>query len=612
MNVLGISAYYHDSAASLIVNGDIVAAAQEERFTRKKHDPGFPVQAITYCLEAGGLKPDDLDAVCYYDNPFLTLDRWLKNCIIEGDNNDKLIKKSFASIFARKLWVHDAIRETLGSLGKSGKLLVCEHHVSHASSAFYPSPFSSAAIMTIDGVGEWATTTIGIGNKNEVEILKQINYPHSLGLLYSAMTFFCGFKVNSGEYKLMGLAPYGEPKYVDLIKDHLVDIKEDGSYRLNTQYFAFTRDTVMTDDYFGGLFSSRRREADTPITQREMDLAASIQNVTEEIIIKMAKTAKKITGETKLCLAGGVALNCVANGKLLKEKIFDDLWIQPAAGDAGGSLGCALYCYYHYSKNQRLDSQRDAQKNSYLGPDFSRKDIQNYLDLNDVKYRVFDAKQALAAEIAELLADNKTIGLFSGRMEFGPRALGNRSIIANPMTSGMQSKLNLKIKFRESFRPFAPTVLSESVSRYFNLDRESPYMLLVAEVNEDLRKPFDLQGMFAKNGEDMLPIVNETRSTIPAITHVDFTARVQTISKIDNPFYYDIIKAFEKITGCSVLVNTSFNVRGEPIVCTPQHAYTCFRRTDLDVLILEDFMILKNEQTQNMADTDWRNEYEPD
>ena len=612
MNVLGISAYYHDSAASLIRDGEIVAAAQEERFTRRKHDHGLPVQAINFCLETGGLKPHDLDAVCYYDNPFLTLDRWLKNCIQEGDGSKKLIEKSFSSLFAERLWVHDAIRETLGCLGKKGKLFVCEHHISHAGSAFYPSPFSSAAIMTVDGVGEWATTTIGVGNKNEVEILRQISYPHSLGLLYSAMTYFCGFKVNSGEYKLMGLAPYGEPKYVDLIKDHLIEIKEDGSYRLNTTYFAFTRDTAMTDDYFSGLFAGRRREADAPITRREMDLAASVQNVTEEVIIRMAKTAKKITGETKLCLAGGVALNCVANGKLLKEKIFDDLWIQPAAGDAGGSLGCALYFYYHCSGKQRATGVRDMQKNSYLGPGFSLNEIQHYLDSNGITYRLFGDKQALAAEIAERLADNNTIGLFSGRMEFGPRALGNRSIIANPMTGGMQSKLNVKIKFRESFRPFAPTVLSESVSRYFDLDQESPYMLLVAEVKEGLRRSFDLTELFAENGDDMLPIVNKERSTIPAVTHVDFTARVQTISEDDNPFYYGIIKAFERITGCSVLVNTSFNVRGEPIVCSPQQAYACFMHTDLDVLVLENFLILKSDQNPMLQGMDWRNEYEPD
>jgi carbamoyltransferase len=612
MNILGISSYYHDSAASLIINGDIVAAAQEERFTRKKHDPGLPVHAMEYCLAFAGLKSSQLDAVCYYDNPFLTLDRWLRNCIAEGRNSEKLIEKSFESIFSRKLWIHEALGNALGTMGKKEKLLVCEHHISHASSAFYPSPFKSSAIITIDGVGEWATTTIGIGSGNDLKILKQINYPHSLGLLYSAMTYFCGFKVNSGEYKLMGLAPYGEARYYNTILDKLIEVKDDGSYRLNMQYFAYARDTVMTDDEFGGLFDGPRRHPESPITRREMDLAASIQKVTEDIMIKMARTARKITGEKNLCLAGGVALNCVANGKIFREKIFDQIWIQPAAGDAGGSLGCALYAYYHYYHNERNPGKHDTQKNSYLGPEYSAGKIAKYLDNKKIPYHRFESKDSLAACVARLLADDNAIGLFAGRMEFGPRALGNRSIIANPQIAGMQSKLNLKIKFRESFRPFAPTVLYERLGKYFDLDRESPYMLLVAQIRENLRLPFDLQAMLTKSAQDMLPIVNEDRSTIPAVTHVDYTARIQTITKADNPFYCSIIEEFEKLTGCAVIVNTSFNVRGEPIVCTAEQAYLCFMRTGLDVLVLEDCLLFKNEQQALEDDADWRNDYELD
>ncbi len=612
MNILGISALYHDSAASLIVDGEIIAAAQEERFTRNKHDANLPVNAIRYCLDHADLIPEELDAVCYYDNPLLTLDRWLKNCVAEGQRSEKLIEKSFQSIFSNKMWIHEAINAVLGGLGKKGKLLACEHHISHAASAFYPSPFKSAALITIDGVGEWATTTVGCGRDNELQIIKQINYPHSLGLLYSAMTYFCGFKVNSGEYKLMGLAPYGEACYYDAIMDNLIEVKEDGSYRLNTEYFTFTRDTSMTNDDFCGLFSGRRREAESPITKREMDLAASIQKVTEEIIIKIARTARTITGEKYLCLAGGVALNCVANGKLLRENIFEDIWIQPASGDAGGSLGCALYAYHHYFNKERKIEIRDTQRNSYLGPKFSPDEIMCFLEAKKIKYRQIENREILAREVAALLAGNKAVGLLSGRMEFGPRSLGNRSIIANSMTSGMQSKLNLKIKFRESFRPFAPTVLAERAGQFFDLDKESPYMLLVAPVRENLRKPFNLQSMVEKNGENMLPVVNEDRSIIPAVTHVDYSARVQTINQADNPFYYAIIKEFERITGCPVVVNTSFNVRGEPIVCNPAQAYLCFMRTGLDALVLENCVIMKSEQSKLEDDANWRIEYELD
>ena len=612
MNILGISAYYHDSASSLIVDGRIAAAAQEERFTRRKHDPNLPVNAMHYCLDAAGIKPHQLDAVCYYYNPFLTLDRWLKNCIAEGPGSEKLIEKTFQSMFARKLWIADDIKAALDGWTSKQKLLVCEHHLSHAASAFYPSPFQSAAIITVDGVGEWATTTIGAGNGNKLRILKQINYPHSLGLLYSAVTYFCGFKVNSGEYKLMGLAPYGEPKYYNTILNQLIEVKDDGSFRLNLQHFAYTKDIVMTDDHFAGLFNGPRRQPESAITRREMDLAASVQKVTEEILIKMARTARQITGEKHLCLAGGVALNCVANGKLLREKIFDGIWIQPAAGDAGGSLGCALYAYYSYFDHNRQTGSRDTQQNSYLGPEYSSDEIISFLDAKKIPYIRFASKEDLAVRVAELLANNQAIGLCIGRMEFGPRALGNRSIIANPMTSGMQAKLNLKIKFRESFRPFAPTVLKEKCFQYFDLDSESPYMLLVAPVRENLRRPFDLSTMLSQSSEDMLPVVNADRSTVPAVTHVDYTARIQTISREDNAFYYRIIAEFEKLTDCAVIVNTSFNVRGEPIVCTPAQAYLCFMRTDLDVLVLEDCILLKSEQPPLDNDTDWRSEYELD
>ena len=612
MNILGVSALYHDSAAALVVDGEIVAAAQEERFTRRKHDAGLPVKAIDSCLETAGLTADKLDAVCYSDNPYLTLDRWLKNCVAEGQGSEKIVEKTFPSIFSKKIWVHEALRDALGGLGKTGKLLVCEHHVSHAASAFYPSPFEHSAIVTIDGVGEWATTTIGVGKDHEITILKQINYPHSLGLLYSAMTYFCGFKVNSGEYKLMGLAPYGEPVYYDLIKDNLIEIRQDGSFRLHTERFAFTRDAVMTDDHFAGLFETPRRRAENPISKREMDLAASVQKITEEIVLKLARTARKLTGESQLCLAGGVALNCVANGKLAKERVFDRLWIQPASGDAGGSLGAALHAYHQHFRNPRKVGKRDSQKGSYLGPSFAPDRIQDFLDGKGVPYRRVEDKAVLARDVAKLLADDGAVGLFVGRMEFGPRALGNRSIIANPMSSGMQSRLNLKIKFRESFRPFAPAVLAERAGNYFEIDQESPYMLLVAPVREELRRPFDLKGMLRQGGEDMLPIVNQDRSTIPAVTHVDYSARVQTVAREDNPFFHAIIEEFERLTGCAVVVNTSFNVRGEPIVCTPEQAYLCFMRTGLDALVFEEFVLLKSEQPALDGDVDWRADYEPD
>lgn len=614
MNILGISALYHDSAAALICDGEIVAAASEERFTRKKADSSIPVQAIQYCLERLTQREEgEIDYVVYYDNPLLSLDRWLENCIAVSPDNEQIIEKSFESTYANKLWVHELIKNAVGGLGIMDKLYVCEHHMSHAASAFYPSPFEEAAIMTMDGVGEWATTTIGIGRSKNIEILEQISYPHSLGLLYSAFTYFCGFKVNFGEYKLMGLAPYGKPVYADLIKEKLIDIREDGSFRLHLEYFTYMNQSAMTGEKFEELFGMKRRIPEEKITRKYMDLAASVQAITEEVVLKMAKHARKITGCSNLVMAGGIALNCVANGKLLKEKIFDHIWIQPAAGDAGGALGAALYATYQLTDTKRVINQEDSQKGTYLGPDYSREEIKNFLEQNGYKYYYYE-EDILFDQIAEYLSDNKVIGLFDGRMEFGPRALGSRSIIANPMSEKMQSKLNLKIKFRESFRPFAPAVLKERISDYFELEEESPYMLLVAPVKEEIREAISSYFESEQSDEDidMLNVINRKRSELPAITHVDYSARVQSVDAERNPFFYKIIKAFEKKTGCGVVVNTSFNVRGEPIVCTPEDAYLCFMRTDMDALVLENCILLKEEQEPLKNDEDWRDTYELD
>ncbi len=606
MYILGVSALYHDSAAVLCKDGEIVAAVQEERLTRKKADSSIPINAIQFCKEQ--MKTTDkIDAVVYYDNPLLTLDRWLNNCIAVSPDNSKIIEKSFPSMFSDKLWIHDLLNQVV--YGKdNGKILVCEHHISHAASAFYPSPFKEAAIVTIDGVGEWATTTVGIGEKENISILEQLNYPHSLGLLYSAFTYFCGFKVNFGEYKLMGLAPYGSPIYYEKILNHLVEVREDGSIKLNMDYFTFTKDNVMVDQKFEELFGVKRREAEQKITQVYMDLAASIQKLAEEIIIKVARHAKKITGANNLVLAGGVALNCVANGKLIKEKIFDEVWIQPAAGDAGGALGAALYAGYNCFGWKRKIQKGDSQKGSYLGPSYSKEEIKAYLDDKGYHYKYYDDKQELFQTVAKFLSEDKVIGIFNGKMEFGPRALGGRSIIANPMSKGMQSKLNLKIKFRESFRPFAPAVLEERTGDYFNLEGTSPYMLVCASVNEKIR----VKNKINKNEENLLNIINQKRSLIPAVTHVDYSARIQTVNKNSNSYFYGIIKEFENLTGCGVVINTSFNVRGEPIVCSPQDAYLCFMRTDMDILVLEDFVLLKQEQKPLSNDENWRLKYELD
>lgn len=609
MNVLGISALYHDSGASLVVNGEIIAAAQEERFTRVKHDLRMPVNAIEYCLEEAQIEAKDIDLVVFYDNPLYTLDRYIKNIITAGDDSQDIIERSFHSMFSDKLWVHKSVEKILGQ-NPERKFLVCEHHISHAASAFYPSPFEKAVVITLDGVGEWATTTVGIGMGSKLEIKEELRFPHSLGLLYSAFTYFCGFKVNSGDYKFMGLAPYGEPVYEDIIRNELLDIKDDGSFQLNLEYFDYQYGRAMTNQKFEQLFGGVRRMPETEITKREMDIAASAQKVVEDIILKMVRHAKQTYGTDidNLVLAGGVALNCVANGKIKNSAIFKNMWIQPAAGDAGGSLGAALYASYQFAGIRRETRANDSQKGSYLGPRYSSAEIEEYLNENHYVYHKLD-KSILYKKIAEELADEKVIGLFQGRMEFGPRALGNRSIIADARSEHMQVKLNKKIKYRESFRPFAPSVLKEDVADYFELTDESPYMLIVEDVCKERRQAAAVQEDLKKYNNNMLEIVRKKRSDIPAVTHVDYSARIQTVNEETNPYYYQVLKEFKKLTGYSVIVNTSFNVRGEPIVCTPRNAYECFMRTDMDVLVLEEYILYKNEQPNWQETEDWRQLY---
>lgn len=612
MNILGISALYHDSAACLVCNGVVVAAAQEERFTRLKHDMRMPAHAIAYCMKEGKLKEKDIDMVVFYDNPLLTLDRYVKNILASGKDSKDVIERSFESMFGEKLWVHKLVEHILGENEKR-KFMVCEHHISHAASAFYPSPYEKAVIITLDGVGEWATTTIGVGNGKDIEIKEELHFPHSLGLLYSAFTYFCGFKVNSGDYKFMGLAPYGESVYEELIREKLIDIKEDGSFCLNMEYFDYQNGRAMTNDKFAALFGGPRREPETEITKREMDIAASAQKVVEDIILRIVKYAKGNYGKgiDNLALAGGVALNCVANGKIKNSGIFQNIWIQPAAGDAGGSMGCALYAAYQYDTVAvRETSSGDSQRGSYLGPAYLTEEIEKYLSDNKYPYHVL--QDDLYPKIAELIAAEKVIGLFHGRMEFGPRALGNRSIIADARSEEMQVKLNKKIKYRESFRPFAPSVLREDVLEYFELEEESPYMLLVENVKEERCNAVDVQEDLKKYHGDMLEIVKQKRSDIPAVTHVDYSARIQTVTEECNPYYYHVLREFKKLTGCSVIVNTSFNVRGEPMVCTPQNAYECFMRTEMDVLVLENCILYKEEQPRYEEQGDWRKLYQLD
>lgn len=614
MYIMGISALYHDAAAALIKDGKIIAAAQEERFTRIKHDKSMPKNAISYCLKEGGIKDSELDAVVYYDNPILTVDRFLNNLKYVGKDADDLIDFSYDSIFGSKVWVHKEIETLLPGVDIAKRLYVTEHHIAHAASAFYPSPYDKAVIITMDGVGEWATTTIGYGEGNRIKLLKEINYPHSLGLLYSAFTYFCGFKVNSGDYKLMGLAPYGEPVYCELIKRELIDIRSDGSYKLNLDYFDFPFGRSMINEKFAKLFGGPRRMPESRITKREMDMAASVQKVLEEIVLLTVKHAKTLVPEDvdALVLAGGVALNCVSNGKILKEKLFHKIWIQPAAGDAGGALGAAFYYYYQYCDNERRsDEVHDKQKGSYLGPAYTEEEIEKYLAKNKYPYVKYEDRNELYERVAELIDGQNVIGLFEGRMEYGPRALGNRSIIGDARSPHMQSKLNLKIKYRESFRPFAPSVLKERVQDYFELE-DSPYMLLCANVCGSIRKGFQLKEKLSDYNSDLLPIVSIPRSTIPAVTHVDYSARIQTVTSENSPDYYGIIKAFERKTGCGVIINTSFNVRGEPIVCTPEDAYRCFMRTEMDVLVLENMILFKTEQPEWSEREDWREQYELD
>jgi carbamoyltransferase len=605
MIILGISCFYHDSAAALVKDGEIIAAAQEERFTRKKHDFDFPRHAIAYCLQEGKVSIRDLDYVAFYDKPFIKFERIVETYLAYAPRGLKSFLMAVPLWLKEKLWMSELIRKELE--GYKGEIIFPEHHESHAASAFYPSRFEEAAILTIDGVGEWTTTSFGIGKGNSIEIQWELRFPHSLGMLYSAFTYYTGFKVNSGEYKVMGLAPYGEPKYVNLIYEHLMDLKEDGSFKLNMEYFNYCAGLTMTNEKFHRLFGGPPRQPETKLTQKEMDLAASIQAVTDEVMLRMARHVKNVTGQRYLCLAGGVALNCVANGKILRAGIFDDIWIQPAAGDAGGSLGAALIVWYQYLGNGRKVGKRDMQKGSYLGPAFSDDYIESFLQQKKIPYEKCENGQ-LTQLVAELLAQEKVIGWFSGRMEFGPRALGARSIIGDARSPNTQSIMNLKIKFRESFRPFAPTVLREKASEWFEIDRESPYMLLVADVRKEKRREMTVEEKRLW-GIDKLNVV---RSEIPAVTHVDYSARIQTIDREDHPLYYGLIERFYEKTGCPVIVNTSFNVRGEPIVCTPEDAYKCFMRTNMDYLVLGKFILDKTQQPKFEDDGDWRKEYELD
>jgi carbamoyltransferase len=638
--ILGVSAFYHDSAACLVIDGEIIAAAQEERFTRLKHDHNFPLQAVRYCLREAGIAASQLDYVAFYDKPLLKFDRLLETYLDYAPAGFASFLKSMPLWMKEKLWMPDLIRTEMAKASgitderkakKAGrkfewKLLFGDHHESHAASAFYPSPFEEAAILTIDGVGEWATSSLGTGRGNEITLLQELRFPDSLGLLYSAFTYYTGFKVNSGEYKVMGLAPYGEPKYVSLIKDQLAEIREDGSIRMNHEFFSYAQGLRMTNRAFDRIFQAPARKPESKITQREMDLARSIQVITEEAMLKMASHVHRETGMTRLCLAGGVALNCVANGRLLREGPFTEIWIQPAAGDAGGALGIALAIWHRYLGRARLSAERsgtwvssslkssnglppyaDGMKGSYLGPRNSETEIEAYLISQSAPYRRY-SRQELPTALAELLAAGKVIGLHQGRMEFGPRALGARSIIGDPRSPQMQSVMNLKIKYRESFRPFAPSVLREAASEWFDLSVDSPYMLLVADIARKHQRQItpDEERLW---GIDKLNVI---RSEIPAVTHVDYSARIQTVRRETNPLYWDIIEAFYQLTGCPVLVNTSFNVRGEPIVCTPEDSYRCFMRTELDFLVLETCILDKKAQPRVMEKVDWLKKYKLD
>ena len=625
MYILGISSFFHDSAACLIKGEEIIAAAQEERFTRKKHDEAFPENAIRYVLEEAGITLDQVDHIGFFEKPFLKFERLIETYLTEAPRGFGSFVTSIPIWLKHKLFLKDTLIKELSAIQASseanadlkaikssitGKLLFSEHHQSHAASCFYPSPFKESAILTMDGVGEWTTTSIAYGKDNKIEFLKEIKFPHSLGLLYSAITYYTGFKVNSGEYKVMGLAPYGEPKYVDLIKDNLIDIKEDGSFKLNMDYFNYTVGLTMTNTKLDKLFGRKRRKSESEISQFEMDVARSLQDVTEEVMIKLARTAQKITGSKNLTLAGGVALNCVGNGKILKEKIFDNIWIQPAAGDAGGALGVAQTIYYQYFDNPRTcyENGSDNMKGSYLGKQFSNDEVEEYLKSIGAKYKKVADQNELLDLLSDSIKDEKVLGWHQGRMEFGPRSLGSRSIVGDARSQKMQSIMNLKIKYRESFRPFAPAVLREKVSDYFDINCDSPYMLFVAPVNEKLITKM------SKEQESLFGIekLKVNRSLIPGVTHVDYSARIQTVHEETNPRFYHLIKSLEEKTGSGVVINTSFNVRGEPIVYSPEDSYKCFMRTEMDVLAIEDFILYKDDQPDFSDLQDWQKIYELD
>ena len=611
-SILGISAFYHDSAAALLINGKIIAAAQEERFTRKKHDPSYPFNSINYVLKEANMNLSQIDQIVFYEKPFLKFERLLETYLAFAPKGFRSFLMSMPIWLKEKLFqkkfLFDQLKRNDQSFNEIEKISFSEHHFSHAASAFYPSPFKEAVILTLDGVGEWATSTLALGKENKISIIKEINFPHSIGLLYSAFTYYTGFKVNSGEYKVMGLAPYGEPKYTNLILQKLIDVKDDGSFRLNMKYFNFATGLTMTNDDFSKLFGHKVRDPKKELlTQFHMDLAASIQQVIEKIVLKLVSSIQKETQIKNLCLAGGVALNCVANGKIVKDKIFDNVWVQPASGDAGGSLGAAMaFWFQELSKSRSIDKTKDNMRGSYLGPQFDEKLIEKSLSKLGAKYTKYSSEN-LVEKIAKELKDEKIVGWFQGRMEFGPRALGCRSIIADPRSEKMQKNLNLKIKFRESFRPFAPSILREDLKDWFELDCDSPYMLLVANVKKNI------QIKETERDKKLFGIerLNLKRSSIPAVTHVDYSARIQTVHKETNPKYYDLLKSFKKLTNCPILVNTSFNIRGEPIVCTIEDAFKCFMGTELDILVCENFILQKHEQDKRLLN-DYKSNIELD
>jgi carbamoyltransferase len=611
MRVLGLSAFYHDSAAALIEDGNIVAAAQEERFTRKKHDSAFPTNAVDFCLDRAGIKMADVDYVAFYDKPFLKFERLLETYLAFAPRGFQSFRMAMPLWLKEKLFQKTLLRDEMKTwqpdFDWQKRLLFGEHHQSHAASAFFPSPFEEAAVLTMDGVGEWATTSLAHGKGNSLEMLKELHFPHSLGLLYSAFTYYTGFKVNSGEYKVMGLAPYGEPRFKDLIFERMIDLKEDGTFRLDQTYFDYCTGLRMTNDKFAEVFGAKVRKADEELTQHHMDLAASVQAVTEEIVLRLARSVRKETGARNLCLAGGVALNCVANGKLLREKIFDNIWVQPAAGDAGGAVGAAYAAYHGFmGQPRKLNGHMDGMAGSYLGPDYTDDEIAERLTAAQAKFTRLDRAQMIE-QTAQALAEEKAIGWMQGRMEFGPRALGGRSILGDPRSPSMQKTLNLKVKYRESFRPFAPAVLREDVEKYFDIHNDSPYMLMVAPVVENRRRPMTAaeEALF---GIDKL---NVPRSDIPAVTHVDYSARIQTVHEETNPAFYELLKSFKEKTGCSVLVNTSFNVRGEPIVCTPEDAFRCFMGCEIEVLVVGNCLLRKEDQDPALK-LDYKNAFELD